>query len=208
LRRCCCDRSASVNTRLSDIKVKCRSNPVSRHRGTKTVRRRRPGGENRSTGIWIALRIGPGTLGMVVRWDGRPTSLTTQSRSGNQDLTHHRCCNIPPANLWRPLCGSSSAIGRSVNVQVDGPIVTERHGTLIDAALHGEGWRWEEEWWRRYRRRRAWSSCCWKTGARRSRLHLYYPNGATPSPAFVGSEGTRANLIISREKCDIRILHS
>ena len=144
----------------------------------------------------IALRIGPDQRRVVV---GCPAYLADHGIPVEpRDLTHHRCCNIRPADLRRPLCLGAWEFERdrrSVNVHVDGPFVLNDLHLLIDAALHGAGLAIVMEDMvapfiadgRLVQVLDDWSPPF-------AGYHLYYPNRRHPSPAFTAFlEELRAN---------------
>ena len=86
----------------------------------------------------IAVRVGPDLRVAVV---GSPSYFASRKRPRTpQDLTQHNCVNLHlPTHGGRLYAWEFERNGRDVNVRVDGQLVFNSSGALLQAALQGLG---------------------------------------------------------------------
>ena len=132
----------------------------------------------------IAVRVGPDLRMAVV---GAPTYFTSRKRPRTpQDLTAHNCINLRlPTHGGSLYAWEFEKNGRDVNVRVEGQLVFNGAGALLQAALQGFGLAYLMEGHvqphlLRGELVRVLSDWCPPF----SGYHLYYPSRRQPSPAF------------------------
>jgi len=132
----------------------------------------------------IAVRVGPELRMAVV---GAPSYFERRKRPRTpQDLTEHRCINLRlPTHGGSLYAWEFEKNGRDLHVRVDGQLVFNSAGALLDAALNGFGLAYLTEGHVRPhvaqgRLVRVLSDWCPPF----SGYHLYYPSRRQPSPAF------------------------
>jgi len=132
----------------------------------------------------IAVRVGPDLRMAVV---GSPSYFERRKRPRTpQDLTEHNCINLRVPTYGGTLyTWEFEKNGRDVNVRVDGQLVFNSAGALLEAALNGFGLAYLTEGAVRQhvtegRLVRVLSEWCPPF----SGYHLYYPSRRQPSPAF------------------------
>jgi DNA-binding transcriptional LysR family regulator len=85
----------------------------------------------------IAVRVGPDLRMAVV---GAPSYFAAHKKPRiPQDLTGHACTNLRPPTHGSFYIWEFEKNGRSLNVRVDGQLVVNGAGALLDAALQGLG---------------------------------------------------------------------
>jgi DNA-binding transcriptional LysR family regulator len=129
----------------------------------------------------IAVRISPDLRMAVV---GSPGYFAERKRPKTpQDLTHHNCINLRlPGSLY---AWEFEKNGRELNVRVEGQLVFNSAGLLLDGALKGFGLAYLTEghvqpYVSSGKLVRVLSDWCPPF----SGYHLYYPSRRQPSPAF------------------------
>ncbi|MDA9500137.1 LysR family transcriptional regulator [Bradyrhizobium sp. CCBAU 11357] len=132
----------------------------------------------------IAVRVSPDLRMAVV---GSPSYFAGRKRPKKpQDLTHHNCLNLRlPTHGGSLYAWEFEKDGRELNVRVEGQLVFNSAGLLLDAALKGVGLAYLTEGHvRPYvaegRLVRVLADWCPPF----SGYHLYYPSRRQPSPAF------------------------
>lgn len=132
----------------------------------------------------IAVRISPDLRMAVV---GSPSYFADRKRPKTpQDLTQHNCLNLRlPTHGGSLYAWEFEKNGRELNVRVDGQLVFNSAGLLLDGALKGLGLAYLTEGHvQRYVSEgqlvRVLSDWCPPF----SGYHLYYPSRRQPSPAF------------------------
>ncbi|MDD1521355.1 MULTISPECIES: LysR family transcriptional regulator [Bradyrhizobium] len=132
----------------------------------------------------IAVPVSPDLRMAVV---GSPSYFAERKRPKNpQDLTHHNCLNLRlPTHGGSLYAWEFEKDGRELNVRVEGQLVFNSAGLLLDAALRGMGLAYLTEGHvRPYvaegRLVRVLADWCPPF----SGYHLYYPSRRQPSPAF------------------------
>lgn len=131
----------------------------------------------------IATRIGPDVRWAVV---GTPDYLTTRSAPQKpQDLTRHDCINLRLPTRGGLYAWEFEKGKRRMNVHVEGQLVCNRPGQMLNAALAGLGLAYLLEdvvqpHLENGRLRRVLADWCPAYPG----FHLYYPSRRQPSPAF------------------------
>lgn len=132
----------------------------------------------------IAVPVSPDLRMAVV---GSPSYFAERKRPKKpQDLTHHNCLNLRlPTHGGSLYAWEFEKDGRELNVRVEGQLVFNSAGLLLDAALRGMGLAYLTEGHvRPYvaegRLVRVLADWCPPF----SGYHLYYPSRRQPSPAF------------------------
>jgi len=132
----------------------------------------------------IAVRVGPDLRMAVV---GAPSYFADRKRPRvPQDLTEHNCINLRlPTHGGSLYAWEFERNGREVNVRVEGQLIFNGTGALLQAALQGFGLAYLTEGHvQRYLSSgqlvRVLSDWCPPF----SGYHLYYPSRRQPSPAF------------------------
>ena len=132
----------------------------------------------------IAVRVGPDLRMAVV---GAPSYFATRQRPRTpQDLTQHNCINLRlPTHGGSLYAWEFEKNGREVNVRVEGQLVFNGAGALLQAALQGLGLTYLTEghvqpYLSSGQLVRVLSDWCLPF----SGYHLYYPSRRQPSPAF------------------------
>jgi DNA-binding transcriptional LysR family regulator len=131
----------------------------------------------------IAVRIGPDTRMAVV---GTPAYFAARKKLRTpQELTEHNCINLRLPTLGGLYAWEFEKNGRALNVRVEGQLVFNGAGGLLDAALEGFGLAYlmeghVQEHVAKGRLVRVLSDWCPPF----SGYHLYYPSRRQPSPAF------------------------
>ncbi|GLR92114.1 LysR family transcriptional regulator [Bradyrhizobium iriomotense] len=132
----------------------------------------------------IAVRISPDLRMAVV---GSPSYFTDRKRPKTpQDLTQHNCLNLRlPTHGGSLYAWEFEKNGRELNVRVDGQLVFNSAGLLLDGALKGLGLAYLTEghvqpYISEGRLVRVLADWCPPF----SGYHLYYPSRRQPSPAF------------------------
>ena len=135
-------------------------------------------------GDMIAVRVGPDLRMAVV---GAPDYFERRKRPRTpQDLTEHNCINLRlPTHGGSLYAWEFEKNGRDLHVRVDGQLVFNGAGALLDAALRGFGLAYLMEgqvqpYIAQGRLVRVLSEWCPPF----SGYHLYYPSRRQPSPAF------------------------
>src|SRR6266566_3442770 len=131
----------------------------------------------------IAVRIGPDLRMAVV---GAPSYFATHKKPRiPQDLTNHNCINLRLPAHSRLYAWEFEKNGRALNVRVEGQLVFNGTGALLNAALNGFGLAYLMEGHVQQhisegRLVRVLSDWC----PRFSGYHLYYPSRRQAAPAF------------------------
>jgi DNA-binding transcriptional LysR family regulator len=132
----------------------------------------------------IAVRVGPDLRMAVV---GSPSYFTSRKKPRTpQDLTQHNCVNLHlPTHGGSLYAWEFERNGRDVNVRVDGQLVFNSSGALLQAALQGLGLAYltesqVEPYLSSGTLVRVLADWCPPF----SGYHLYYPSRRQPSPAF------------------------
>ena len=132
----------------------------------------------------IAVRVGPDLRMAVV---GSPSYFASRKRPRTpQDLTQHNCVNLHlPTHGGRLYAWEFERNGRDVNVRVDGQLVFNSSGALLQAALQGLGLAYLTEtqvlpYLSSGQLVRVLADWCPPF----SGYHLYYPSRRQASPAF------------------------
>jgi DNA-binding transcriptional LysR family regulator len=132
----------------------------------------------------IAVRVGPDLRMAVV---GAPSYFGSRKRPRTpQDLTQHNCINLRlPTHGGSLYAWEFERNGRDVNVRVNGQLVCNGAGALLQAALQGFGLAYLTEghvqpYLSSGKLVRVLSDWCPPF----SGYHLYYPSRRQPSPAF------------------------
>ncbi|MBR0706756.1 MULTISPECIES: LysR family transcriptional regulator [Bradyrhizobium] len=132
----------------------------------------------------IAVRVSPDLRMAVV---GSPSYFAARKRPRiPQDLTHHNCLNLRlPTHGGSLYAWEFEKGGRELNVRVDGQLVFNSAGLLLDGALKGLGLAYLTEghvqpYLSSGKLVRVLSDWCPPF----SGYHLYYPSRRQPSPAF------------------------
>ncbi|WP_349630587.1 LysR family transcriptional regulator [Bradyrhizobium sp. KB893862 SZCCT0404] len=132
----------------------------------------------------IAVRVSPDLRMAVV---GSPSYFADRKRPKTpQDLTHHNCLNLRlPTHGGSLYAWEFEKNGRELNVRVDGQLVFNSAGLLLDGALKGLGLAYLTEghvqpYLSEGRLVRVLADWCPPF----SGYHLYYPSRRQPSPAF------------------------
>ena len=132
----------------------------------------------------IAVPVGPDLRMAVV---GAPSYFANRKRPRTpQDLTHHNCINLRlPTHGGSLYAWEFEKNGREVNVRVEGQLVFNGAGALLNAALKGFGLAYLTEgqvqpYLSNGQLVRVLSDWCPPF----SGYHLYYPSRRQPSPAF------------------------
>ncbi|MBR0798539.1 LysR family transcriptional regulator [Bradyrhizobium jicamae] len=132
----------------------------------------------------IAVRVGPDLRMAVV---GAPSYFEHHKKPRTpQDLTEHNCINLRlPTHGGSLYAWEFEKNGRDIHVRVDGQLVFNGAGALLDAALMGFGLAYLTEahvqpYIAQGRLVRVLSDWCGPF----SGYHLYYPSRRQPSPAF------------------------
>ncbi|WP_027576150.1 LysR family transcriptional regulator [Bradyrhizobium sp. WSM1743] len=132
----------------------------------------------------IAVRVSPDLRMAVV---GSPSYFADRKRPKTpQDLTHHNCLNLRlPTHGGSLYAWEFEKNGRELNVRVEGQLVFNSAGLLLDGALKGLGLAYLTEghvqpYLSEGRLVRVLSDWCPPF----SGYHLYYPCRRQPSPAF------------------------
>jgi DNA-binding transcriptional LysR family regulator len=132
----------------------------------------------------IAVRVGPDLRMAVV---GAPSYFGSRKRPRTpQDLTQHNCINLRlPTHGGSLYAWEFERNGRDVNVRVNGQLVCNGAGALLQAALQGFGLAYLTEghvqpYLSSGQLVRVLSDWCPPF----SGYHLYYPSRRQPSPAF------------------------
>ncbi|MBR0937175.1 LysR family transcriptional regulator [Bradyrhizobium jicamae] len=132
----------------------------------------------------IAVRVGPDLRMAVV---GAPSYFEHHKKPRTpQDLTEHNCINLRlPTHGGSLYAWEFEKNGRDIHVRVDGQLVFNGAGALLDAALMGFGLAYLTEahvqpYISQGRLVRVLSDWCGPF----SGYHLYYPSRRQPSPAF------------------------
>jgi DNA-binding transcriptional LysR family regulator len=132
----------------------------------------------------IAVRVGPDLRMAVV---GAPAYFVNRKRPrAPQDLTQHNCINLHlPTHGGSLYAWEFERSGREVNVRVEGQLVFNGAGALLQAALQGFGLAYlteghVEPYLSSGQLIRVLSDWCPPF----SGYHLYYPSRRQPSPAF------------------------
>ncbi|WFU22073.1 LysR family transcriptional regulator [Bradyrhizobium sp. CB1717] len=132
----------------------------------------------------IAVRVSPDLRMAVV---GSPSYFVARKRPRiPQDLTHHNCLNLRlPTHGGSLYAWEFEKGGRELNVRVDGQLVFNSAGLLLDGALKGLGLAYLTEGHVQHHLSagklvRVLSDWCPPF----SGYHLYYPSRRQPSPAF------------------------
>ncbi|MGX1321831.1 DNA-binding transcriptional LysR family regulator [Bradyrhizobium sp. USDA 377] len=132
----------------------------------------------------IAVRVSPDLRMAVV---GSPAYFAARKRPRvPQDLTHHNCLNLRlPTHGGSLYAWEFEKGGRELNVRVDGQLVFNSAGLLLDGALKGLGLAYLTEghvqpYLSSGKLVRVLSDWCPPF----SGYHLYYPSRRQPSPAF------------------------
>ena len=142
----------------------------------------RPGG-NVARGM-IAVRIGPdmrmAVVGAPAYFARRPPPRTPQ------DLTAHDCINLRTPTHGGLYPWEFDKDGREFRVRVEGQLVFNNSGLMLNAALDGLGLAYlpEAAGAAVFCRRPACSRARRAGASRFSGYHLYYPSRRQPSPAF------------------------
>lgn len=131
----------------------------------------------------IAVRVGPDLRSAVV---GAPSYFASRKRPRTpQDLTSHNCLNLRLPTHGGLYAWEFEKGGRALNVRVDGQLVFNGAGPLLQGALNGFGLAYLMErnvqpYVSDGRLVRVLSDWCPPF----SGYHLYYPSRRQPSPAF------------------------
>ncbi len=131
----------------------------------------------------IAVRVGPDLRMAVV---GSPSYFATHAKPRTpQDLTSHNCINLRLPGHGGVYVWEFERGGRALKVRVDGQLVFNGAGALLNAALNGFGLAYLMEGQVRPhiaagRLVRVLADWC----PAFSGYHLYYPSRRQPSPAF------------------------
>jgi DNA-binding transcriptional LysR family regulator len=131
----------------------------------------------------IAVRVGPDLRSAVV---GAPSYFASRKRPRTpQDLTSHNCLNLRLPTHGGLYAWEFEKDGRALNVRVDGQLVFNGAGPLLQAVLNGFGLAYLMErnvqpYVSDGRLVRVLSDWCPPF----SGYHLYYPSRRQPSPAF------------------------
>jgi DNA-binding transcriptional LysR family regulator len=131
----------------------------------------------------IAVRIGPDMRMAVV---GSPTYFEKRAAPKTpHELVHHNCINLRLPTGGGLYAWEFEKGGREVNVRVEGQLVFNMTGQMLNAALAGLGLAYvpeelAEPHIAKRRLRRVLESWC----PRFSGFHLYYPSRRQTSPAF------------------------
>jgi DNA-binding transcriptional LysR family regulator len=131
----------------------------------------------------IAVRIGPDLRMAVV---GAPSYFGIRKKPRTpQDLTSHNCLNLRLPTHGGLYAWEFEKNGRALNVRVDGQLVFNGAGPLLNAALNGFGLAYlmeghVQQYITEGRLVRVLSDWCPSF----SGYHLYYPSRRQPSPAF------------------------
>jgi DNA-binding transcriptional LysR family regulator len=132
----------------------------------------------------IAVRVGPDLRMAVV---GAPSYFASRPKPRTpQDLTQHNCINLRlPTHGGSLYAWEFEKNGREVNVRVEGQLVFNGAGALLQAALQGLGLTYLTEghvqpYLSSGQLVRVLSDWCLPF----SGYHLYYPSRRQPSPAF------------------------
>src|SRR6266446_375456 len=131
----------------------------------------------------IAVRVGPDLRMAVV---GSPSYFAIHKKPRTpQDLTSHNCINLRLPAHSRLYAWEFEKNGRTLNVRVEGQLVFNGTGALLNAALNGFGLAYlmeghVQQYITEGRLVRVLSDWC----PRFSGYHLYYPSRRQPSPAF------------------------
>lgn len=132
----------------------------------------------------IAVRVGPDLRMAVV---GAPSYFAARQKPRTpQDLTQHNCINLRlPTHGGSLYAWEFEKNGREVNVRVEGQLVFNGAGALLQAALQGLGLTYLTEghvqpYLSSGQLVRVLSDWCLPF----SGYHLYYPSRRQPSPAF------------------------
>ena len=131
----------------------------------------------------IAVRIGPDLRMAVV---GAPSYFSTRSPPKKpQDLTEHKCINLRLSTRGGLYAWEFEKGKRELRVHVEGQLVFNQPGQMLEAALAGFGLAYVLEdaaspYIARGRLRRVLEDWCPPFPG----YHLYYPSRRQPSPAF------------------------
>src|SRR5437762_553111 len=132
----------------------------------------------------IAVRVGPDLRMAVV---GSPSYFTSRKKPrAPQDLTQHNCLNLRlPTHGGSLYAWEFEKNGRELNVRVEGQLVFNSAGLLLEGALKGFGLAYlteghVEPYLSSGQLVRVLSDWCPPF----SGYHLYYPSRRQPSPAF------------------------
>ena len=132
----------------------------------------------------IAVRVGPDLRMAVV---GSPSYFASRKRPRTpQDLTQHNCVNLHlPTHGGRLYAWEFERNGRDVNVRVDGQLVFNSSGALLQAALQGLGLAYlTESQVQPYLSNGQLVQVLADWCPSFSGYHLYYPSRRQSSPAF------------------------
>jgi DNA-binding transcriptional LysR family regulator len=131
----------------------------------------------------IAVRVGPDMRMAVV---GAPSYFAARKKPRTpQELTGHNCINLRLPTHGGLYAWEFEKGGRSLNVRVEGQLIFNGAGALLNAALNGFGLAYlmeghAQDHIARGRLERVLSDWCPPF----SGYHLYYPSRRQPSPAF------------------------
>jgi DNA-binding transcriptional LysR family regulator len=131
----------------------------------------------------IAVRIGPDMRMIVV---ASPSYMASQEPPQTpQDLTAHRCINLRLPTYGGVYAWEFEKDGRELHVRVDGQLVFNNIGMIIEAALTGHGLAYASEARvKKYLETGELVQVLNEWCSPFAGYHLYYPSRRQPTPAF------------------------